>query len=608
MSGIAGWIGGALPLSAETLSAMGTALGGETVQASGAEWGAVAACPFGRVSLHRDEDLVVVVQGRLRFASGESAALARERSPAAAIAALWRAHGKEALTALRGPFALAILAPARKAALLAIDRMGVGRLCFARTRGGLVFASRLPALLSHPEVEDRLSPQGLYDYLHAHMVPAPTTIYAGVQKLLPAQWLSCDGGRTNRGFYWRAHWEDGESGDFGERRQAFRTLIERAVARTIDDAATGSFLSGGTDSSTVTGLLAKLRGDPVDSFSIGFAAEGYDEIAYARIAARHFGTRAHEYYVTPADVASAVPSIARHYDEPFGNASAVPTYYCALEARAAGMAVLLAGDGGDEIFGGNARYAKQKIFGVYRRIPAFIRHGLLEPLAGTPTAQRLPLVRKFASYVAQARLPLPDRLESYNFLEREKPANVFTPEFLQAVDPEEPLAIQRRIWAETPSGNDVNRMLALDWKQTLADNDLRKVSEMTEAAGVEVRYPMLDEDLVAFATALPPSYKVRGTKLRWFFKEALQDFLPKEILTKSKHGFGLPFGIWMASDPALHALAHEALTRFRRRGILREDYVDRLLDAHRQHAGYYGVMIWVVMMLEQWLDAHGHSA
>jgi asparagine synthase (glutamine-hydrolysing) len=180
----------------------------------------------------------------------------------------------------------------------------------------------------------------------------------------------------------------------------------------------------------------------------------------------------------------------------------VPTYYCALRAREAGLPVLLAGDGGDEIFGGNARYAKQMVFELYQGLPRPLRAGVLEPLA-----QRLPegiaLLRKLKSYVAQARVSLPDRLETYNFLHRDPIAEIFDPDFLRQVDAERPLAIQREVYFRTPARHPIDRMLYLDWKQTLADNDLRKVGRMTELAGVEVRYPMLDERLVEFAARLP---------------------------------------------------------------------------------------------------------
>jgi asparagine synthase (glutamine-hydrolysing) len=356
----------------------------------------------------------------------------------------------------------------------------------------------------------------------------------------------------------------------------------------------------------VTGILTQLRGMPVDTYSIGFEAEGYDEMAYARIAARHFGSRAHEYYVTPRDVAEAVPLIAAAYDEPFGNASAVPTYFCAKLARDDGRELLLAGDGGDEIFGGNARYARQKLFDAYGWLPAPLRRGLVEPLLFSGSwVDRVTPLRKARSYVQQARIPLPDRVESYNFLERETLAEIFEPEFLAAIDPHQPRDIARDVYRRTTSKSMVNRLMHLDLKDTLADNDLRKVNGMCELAGIRVRYPLLDDDLVAFSGRLTPSQKVRRLRLRHFFKEALRDFLPPETIAKSKHGFGLPFGLWMERDATLREMATESLRSFGRRGYVRPDFVDRLLTLHQSsHADYYGVMIWIVMMLERWLAAN----
>jgi asparagine synthase (glutamine-hydrolysing) len=367
-----------------------------------------------------------------------------------------------------------------------------------------------------------------------------------------------------------------------------------------------AFLSGGTDSSTVSGLLTQVLGKPAETYSIGFGAEGFDETEYARIASRHFGTHHHEYYVTPDDVVKAIPIIAAAYDEPFGNASAVPTYLCAKRAREDGIDVMLAGDGGDEVFGGNARYAKQKIFEIYGRIPELLRHTVIEPLAfGAPGLSALMPFRKLQSYINQAKIPLPDRLESYNFLHLNPLASIFDPDFLGQIDEDACLAVMREPYARTDARSPINRMMHLDLKQTLADNDLRKVNRMCELAGVEVRYPLLDEEVMAFSAQLPENWKVKGLQLRYFFKEALRDFLPPEIIAKSKHGFGLPFGLWMEHHKPLQDMAYDSLQAFRSRGYVQPAYIDNLIDQHRSgHASYYGVMIWVIMMLEQWLATH----
>ena len=272
------------------------------------------------------------------------------------------------------------------------------------------------------------------------------------------------------------------------------SCFDKSVATASQDGSVATFLSGGTDSSTITGILAELQDNPVDSYSIGFGAEGFDEMEYARIAAKRFGATAHEYYLKPDDVLEAIPLIASTYDEPFANESAVPTYFCAKQAARDGVKIMLAGDGGDEIFGGNERYAKQMVFEHYGRLPVFLRNYLIEPVAnGIPGGDTLLPIRKLRSYIRQASIPLPERMESYNFIYRQPLDEMFEAEFLASVNPEIPKEMLQDAYFRADSEHPVNRMLHLDLKFTLADNDLRKVSRMCEAAGIEVRYPLLDE-------------------------------------------------------------------------------------------------------------------
>lgn len=215
-------------------------------------------------------------------------------------------------------------------------------------------------------------------------------------------------------------------------------------------------------------------------------------------------------------------------------------------------------------------------------------------------------VRKLRSYIRQASIPLPERMESYNFIYRQPLDEMFEPEFLDSIDPGMPAEMLKEAYFRTDSSHPVNRMLHLDMKFTLADNDLRKVSRMCDAAGVEVRYPFLDEAMVDFSGQLPANYKIRGRRLRWFFKEALKDFLPHEILTKSKHGFGLPFGIWALNHAPLRELVNGTLDRFTERGYLKPDFVNSIRRQHaEEHPTYFGKMIWVMVILEQWLEKRG---
>jgi asparagine synthase (glutamine-hydrolysing) len=566
----------------------------------------VAACSrFGKADIHIENGLAAALHGRPRFLDDELAFIARDRNPAVAVAHGWMRFGERLPALMHGNFAFAVLEPLKKKAFLALDRAGAERLCYARHGNHLVFGSSVQSVAAHPAAGRSIDPQAIYDYLYFHTIPAPRSLYQGIRKLLPGQYAILKNGALDTGFYWQADYTPVDA-DFDRQRRNFRSVLDQAV-RDADAPSTAAFLSGGTDSSTVVGALTAARGAPVDTFSIGFDADGFDEMEYARCAAERYGSQRHEYYLKPADIVTAVPLIAREYDEPFGNDSAVPTYFCAKAARDAGFAHMLAGDGGDEIFGGNARYAKQRLFEAYARIPGPLRRGLIEPIARLPgLSNRYPLA-KLKGYVTQAKIGLPLRLESYNFLHRTPLDEILVADFIHAVDPSATDAALTEVYERTASDHYINRMMHLDLKFTLADNDLRKVGSMTEAAGIEVRYPLLDDRMVAFANALPVDYKVRQQTLRWFFKEALRDLLPEKIINKSKHGFGLPFGVWSARYKPLGDLVGDSLSDFGRRGFVKPAYLAQLQRMQReQHASYYGVLIWVTMMLERWLQANEH--
>jgi asparagine synthase (glutamine-hydrolysing) len=266
---------------------------------------------------------------------------------------------------------------------------------------------------------------------------------------------------------------------------------------------------------------------------------------------------------------------------------------------------MLGGDGGDELYGGNTRYAKQYQLALYERIPPGLRR-LLEPaVLGIPGIASLPVLRKLHSYVSQARQPMPARYETYNLLSRLGPENVFDREFLAGVDRGEPLALLDQAYTATDARSLINRLVALDLKFTLADNDLPKVTRTCDIAGVDVAFPLLHEAVVDLSTKLPASFKVRGGQLRYFFKEALRDFLPEATIAKKKHGFGLPAGLWLRDHPPLRDLGGDALASLRKRHIFRNDLLDDLMSTRlSEHAQYYGTLTWVLMMLEMWFRAH----
>jgi len=347
-------------------------------------------------------------------------------------------------------------------------------------------------------------------------------------------------------------------------------------------------------------MLREVRGKAPRTYSIGFDAKGFDEMEYARLAARHFETEHHEYYVTPADVVTAIPLIAAVHDQPFGNSSAVPAYYCAKLARDDGITTMLGGDGGDELFGGNSRYATQYLYSLYSDLPAGLRKGAIEPAISILPS--LGLIGKVQRYIATASLPMPARYDNYNLLERLGAHKVFTDDFLAAVDSASPARQVAEWHGRAGDVSLINQMLAVDRKYTLTDNDLPKVSRSCELAEVQAAYPMLSDELVDFALQLRPCAKLKGTRLRYFFKKALAGFLPDEVLRKSKHGFGLPFGRWLTEYAPLRYLAMDSLAGLKVRGIVRAEILEDLTSRRvSQHAEYFGTMVWLLMMLEQWL-------
>jgi asparagine synthase (glutamine-hydrolysing) len=530
---------------------------------------------------------------------------AQQHGPSSALMAAYQEYGDELTTHLRGSFAFALLFPASGTALLGVDRMGRFPLYYYTGADGLLFGTSARSVLAMLPDVTPISMQGLYNYVYFHMVPAPSPIFEGLHKLQSGCTAKFSTGAINCRRYWQPNFREQSSDERPAMYARLRNQLKQAVARNLPHSGkAGAFLSGGLDSSTVTGMLAEVSAGPCDVYSIGFSAEGYDEMAYARITAKHFGANLHEYYVTPEDVVEALPLIASAYDEPFGNSSALPAYFCAKVAAQDGVSLLLAGDGGDEIFAGNERYAKQKVFEAYQGIPAFLGKGLLEPLLGA-APDWLPLAQKARSYIAQANIPLPDRLQTYNFLHRHPAAEVFQQSFLEQVDADYPLSLQRDVYNTPESASSLNRMLFLDWQFTLADNDLRKVTQTCALAGIDVAYPMLDDDLVEFSMDIPSAWKLPGGKLRDFYKKALTGWLPDTTLNKSKQGFGLPFGVWMRSHRPLREIAYDNILKLKSREIFNNTFLDNAIAMHQEgHAAYFGELVWILCVLELWMSSH----
>jgi len=479
------------------------------------------------------------------------------------------------------------------------------RLVYSYDGKTLLIASRTHAMAASGAVDLEINPHTIPNLLNFSMNLAPETIFRKVHRLPPGCLLLASNGQPQVKPYWDMHY--GPAGDVNEERLSnqLETMFENCVAahcNRVPSDGVGAFLSGGTDSSTVVGMMSRMNQEPAKAFSIGFQEQPFNELGYAQIAAKRFHAEHHTYLVGPEDCLQAIPDMVRYFDEPFGNSSAIPTYFCARLAAQTGVNVLLAGDGGDELFGGNERYATDRIYQLYHSLPRVLSKGIIEPiLARIPSEQGL--VGRVRRYIGRANMSGIDRILCHQFLSTHDPAEIFEKDFLAALGGYSILDIPRRYYEGAPARESLDRILYTDVKITLGDSDLPKVTCMAEMAGVQVRFPFLDRSVAEFSARLPVGLKVKGFQKRYLFKKAFRNLLPVEIIKKKKHGFGIPVASWLKSDPKLRELCRDTL--FSRecleRGYFRRDFIDRLFREHEADStSYYGDTLWTFLVLELW--------
>lgn len=618
MTGLTGWIGGdAGQSSPDPVSSMLDA--GHRHEGSGRASESLPVAGLGLqgwpsdISVHRNGSIIAAVYGRPQWREEGFARRAAAQGHAAVLIEAWREKGTSLFDVFAGPASIALVDSEKTEALLAIDRIGVHQMSFALSSDDtFVFASDARAVCRHPAIDARISRQALFNYLYFYVSPGPPTIFEGVEKLQPGQFCHFRNSALTRSFYWQPAYTEPGGGHAEQYAERVRNGLNASVGAAVDavpgvDA--GSFLSGGLDSTTVSGYLAGHR-PGAKSFTIAFPEEQYNELPWAEAGARHFGLDHVTHVLTPAETVAAIPGIVEAHDEPYGNSSSVPAYVCARVARENGVGLLLAGDGGDEIFAGNERYVEQRKYDAWQRIPSPLRRMAIQPLlrAMAPAAGNSVLARARA-YADRASMPLPDRLQAYNLVATTALGSLFHPDFLAALDTDAPLQLIRDIYHRPADATELKRMHFLDLHITLADNDLRKVNRACELAGIRVAYPMLDEDLVTLAAGIPSETLLPEGRLRGFYKDAMSGFLPAEIINKQKHGFGMPFAEWTRAPGDLRDMAEEALTAFANRDILADGLLGEIRD---DLAGVrdsrFGGLVWDIMMLEFWLSRHGDIA
>ena len=472
----------------------------------------------------------------------------------------------------------------------------------------LLCASDLRLILAVVDQPPPVDKTAIYHYLNFAYIPSPHTVMMGIKKLEPGFRLDGKAGAASTKKVFDTSYPEDLVGDVRHRAADLRNRIVQNVSDYLPGPTSnwGTFLSGGTDSSSIAGILARASGDnPVDSFSIGFSEGGYDEMSYSQIASRHFGLTAHELNVGEAETVALIPRLAQGFDEPFGNSSAIPTFYCADLARKNGKSLLIAGDGGDEIFGGNERYAKDRIFEWYHNAPTAVRQAgklLTSCLSSIDTHA----TNRIRNMIRRGELPNPDRFYSDDSFASDHFEELLSVDFRQSVNSSDSLQIQRDIFACADAKGELHKLMYLDLKMTIAESDVVKVVRSAKLAGVDVAFPYLDRTLVDYTGRLAERFKVNRLKKRYLFKIAMADILPTEILKKKKQGFGLPISVWLRKDGALRTMVNDVVLSEQTfaRGYFNPIFLRQLIERHERGVWDHSSEIFRILMLELWHREH----
>lgn len=505
-------------------------------------------------------------------------------------------YGTSCIERLHGMFALAIWDSRRHRLLLARDRAGKKPLYYTHVAGTLVFASEIKALLSHPQVQRAVDVQALADFLSVRYVPAPATLFANIYKVLPGHWLLYEQNKLEEECYWDFTFTQTEERSKEEYIHGIRSHIQRAVAeRMMADVPVGALLSGGVDSSIITGIMSQLTSHKVQTFSVGFDAPGYSELPYARLVADHFGTDHHEQVLRSSDLTRYWPLLTWHRDEPVSEPSDLGVYLISLLARQH-VKVVLSGEGGDELFAGYPKYVVDWLAPYYRMLPASVRDGLISPLL-----DRLPYgARKLKMAARTLSQPAPQRWMSWFGIFNGPLKEQLLSQWTKAhIDLDASRAFQRALLRH-PQRDDLSSMLYLDTKIWLPDNLLMKGDKMTMAASLEARIPLLDEHLIAYAASIPSHLKIQGLQAKYLLKQAFADFLPAPILTRKKMGFNVPTGLWFREEQRKLLPRLLLSERIRSRGYFNEAAIAHMIREHMEGTTNYQAQLFTLASLELW--------
>jgi asparagine synthase (glutamine-hydrolysing) len=514
------------------------------------------------------------------------------------IVHLYEEQGEEFLSSLRGMFAIALWDTRKQRLLLARDRIGKKPLFYSvLPEKGLLFGSEIKAILQDPEVKRNLNVEALDAYLALLYVPAPLTAFKNIEKLHPGHLLVCENGKVTIREFWDLHYQPRVVVREAELIEELEGILRESVRiRLRSDVPIGAFLSGGVDSSSVVSIMSQLMTRPVVTCAVGFEQEEHNELSFAKDIASRFGCTHHEHIIRP-DVANLVPRIVGFFDEPFGDSSAIPTFYVSQMARQH-ASVVLSGDGGDEILAGYSRHYLQRLECQLRRLlpgsagrwMAASLATLLPQVKGRGTFEKLGMMADEA-YAYK---------HSHSLFTDEEKRRLYSDDLLAASKTFDPASSLRAYYNQCDASDPLDKALYVDMKTYLADDILVKVDRMSMAHSLEVRAPLLDHKLLEFTATLPSSLKLKRRTTKYLLKEVMRKYLPSDILSRPKHGFTMPLGQWLKGP--LREMVEDCLSSsvIRQRGLFNAEFTHILWSEHASGQADHSHRLWMLLMFELW--------
>ncbi len=518
---------------------------------------------------------------------------------------LYDKYGVDCVRHLRGMFAFAIWDRLEESLFIARDRVGKKPLLYAhQPNGDLIFGSEFQAVLQHPAISREVDFSALDSYLSYLCVPAPQTAFKQIRKLEPAHWGIWKDGKLKTHRYWTPDFSTKLKISEEEAIEETTRIVRESVKlRMISEVPLGAFLSGGVDSSAVVALMAEESSQPVKTFSIGFEEDDFSELKYAKIVAKHVGAEYNEFIVRPKAL-EILPTLVKHYGEPYADSSAIPTYYVSRETRKF-VTVALNGDGGDESFAGYERYLAMNLAEKYRRIPAVLRKGLIETGVGllpNPTQFRS-RIKSLKRFVESGSLGNVERYLGWmSAISPGLKEDLMSNEFRAQLNESRPIDVLQKWFDQTGDLGIIDATMLTDQMTYLPNDLLVKVDIASMANSLEARSPLLDHKVIEFAASLPQNLKARGRETKSLLKKVAARLVPKEVIYRRKMGFGVPIGKWLRGD--LKAFMHETLLseRFAKRGLFEQNKVAELIEKHSAQKADYATPLWTLLMLELWFQ------